>query len=556
MLERSQQAAPAQPAGRCRLRRLIALLSCLAGPLGCQSIGALQGIDRSAPRGQASAAKPAMEDRPGSEDGTSQVAVVKLGAPILKGVVPAGARPIEAESAVPPAPVLPPAPESRIDLVGALNLAGVSNPTIGRALEVVRAARGELLGARALMLPTMNAGASIDLHQGFLQSSTGLIRNLRRGSLEIGAGVGARAAESTPIPGLRIFAQVAEAIYEPQAARAQVAGRSFDATAVRNDVLLEVAVRYLDLAAAQARVEVIRQSQRNLDSVVQMLASGVPKGQWRLPDLDRARSEALLLHTEEQNAEGEVAVASAELARLLSVDPATRLRVADPVLPLLQLVDPSLSQAQLQGIARNNRPEVAARTADIAQARVRLREERVRPLVPLLSVGYSADQFGGGSDQVHPRWGNYAGRQDFDVFAVWSLQNLGFGNIALQRERRAQVRAAEARLMEEINRINREVTDAYAEVAARRRELGAARRQLETSQQGFALDMERARNLRVKPIEILNSFNQLTRARQELVRIVTQYSQAQVRLFVALGQPPDVSGLASAPRDGGHLPCP
>jgi outer membrane protein TolC len=439
-------------------------------------------------------------------------------------------------------------PETRIGLVEALAAAGVSNPTIGRALEAVNAARGEMLAARSLMLPTLAGGASIDLHQGNLQASTGLIRNLRRGSLEIGAGAAARAAESTPIPGVRIFAHIADAIYEPQAARAQVAGRNFDATAVRNDILLEVAVRYLALAGAQALVEAIRRTERDLNRVVEMLAAGQKVGQWPKPDLDRARSEALLLRTEEQNAEGEVAVASAELARLLSTDPSARLRVADEVLPLLELVDLGLGLAQLQVIARNNRPEAAARSADIRQTEVRLREERFRPLVPLISVGYSADQFGGGSDQIHPHWGNYGSRQDLDVYAVWSLSGLGFGNLALQRGRRAEMRAAEARLLRELNRISREVTEAHAAVLARRREMDVARRKVETSNQGFTLDLRRARNLQGRPIELLNSLRLLLSAREELVQAVTQYSQAEVRLFVALGQPPDVSGAGGLAR--------
>ena len=358
-----------------------------------------------------------------------------------------------------------------------------------------------------------------------------------------------------PIPGVRIFAQIAEAIYEPQAARNQVIGRRFDATAVRNDVLLKVAIRYLELAGTQARLQAIRQSQRDLDVVVKMLVAGGGKvGQWREGDVNRASSEALLLRTEEQNVEGEVAVASARLTELLSVNPATRLRVADEVLPLLQLVDPTLHLEQLLTIARNNRPEIAARVADISRAQVRLREEKVRPLVPLLSVGYSGSYFGGGSDLVHPRWGNYNGRQDIDVFAVWSLQNLGFGNMALLRERRSEVGAAEARRMRMYNTINREVTEAFAAVAARRGQLNVSRRQVETSAEGFKLEVQRARNLQGKPIEILNSFRLLVRARQELARVVTRFSQDQVRLFVALGQPPDVSGLAGV--TAACAPCP
>jgi outer membrane protein TolC len=430
------------------------------------------------------------------------------------------------------------APECRLDLTEALRVAGVENPTIGLALETVRSSEAELLGARALLLPTLNAGVTLDLHAGNLEASSGIIRDLRRGSLYAGAGAGVRAAETVPIPGVRVFAHLADALFEPRAAREQVAGRRADADATRNNILLEVAIRYLALAGAEARLQALRVSEQDLEVVVRMLATGTQAGQWRQGDADRSAAEALLLRTEEQQAEGEVAVASAELARLLSLDPSTRLRVAEEVVPVIQLVDPTLTLEQLLQVARNRRPEVAARTADVARAEIRLREERVRPLVPLLSVGFSAGDFGGGSDQIRPHFANYGRRTDFDVFAVWSLQNLGLGNLSLQRARRAEVGQAEARLMAVLNQVNREVAEAFALSAARERDREVARRRVQESGASFRQDLLRARNLAGKPIELLNSLTLLAAARQDLVRAVTEYSQAQVRLFVALGQPP------------------
>ena len=547
--------------------RAAVLLAGLAGPCGCQSARSLVGVGVDLPARQTavSSQEPRKKEtvdlptpaRP-LPDG---VARVKIGAPIVRTSAYASApadKPGRSQTEFgnekkdtgdtthfpTSTPVVPPAPECRLDLSRALLLAGVENPTIGRAFEVVRASEAELLGARALLLPTLNGGFTIDLHDGNLQGAAGVIRDVRRGSLYVGAGAGVRAAETVPIPGIRIFAHIADAIYEPRAARERVTGRRFDADATRNNILLEVAVRYLALAGAEARLQTLRQTEADLAKVVKLAADLANVGQWRQGDADRSASESLLLHTEEQEAEGEVVVASAELTRLLSLDPSTRLRVAEDTVPVVQLVDPALTLEQLLQIARSSRPEVGAREADIARAETRLREERVRPLVPLLSIGYSAGDFGGGSNLTRPHWGNYGGRTDFDVFAVWSLQNLGLGNLALQRERRAEVGQAEAQLFAEINRINREVTDAFALSAARRRDVGVARRRVSESLAGFTSDLLRARNLAGKPIEVLNSLNLLTAARQDLVRALTEYSQAQVRLFVSLGQPPaaEISG--------------
>ena len=93
-------------------------------------------------------------------------------------------------------------------------------------------------------------------------------------------------------------------------------------------------------------------------------------------------------------------------------------------------MDPRLDLESLVRIALDNRPEMAARAADVALNQARLREERFRPLLPVLSVGYSAGQFGGGGDTTDPRFGTFSGRTDFDAYAFWSLENMGVGNWA------------------------------------------------------------------------------------------------------------------------------
>jgi outer membrane protein TolC len=321
-----------------------------------------------------------------------------------------------------------------------------------------------------------------------------------------------------------------------------------------------VTTRYLALAGAEARVAALRRSESEVGEVgevARLTANFARVGQGRESDAERARSEALLLHAQEQAAEEEVAVASADLARLLSTDPAVRLRPDGGLVPLVALVDPRIGLEALVQTALANRPEVAARSASVAATATRLREEQVRPFVPQLFVGYSAGEFGGGSNQGDTRFDHFDGRTDFDVLAVWSLENFGLGNLAEQRRRRAEVGEAEAERGRVIDRIRREVAEAYALSAARLREMELARRRVETAQEAYQLDLRRIKNLigspRLKvaahPIEVLNSATLLTAARLDLVRATVGYDQAQFQLFVALGRPPTLA----LP---GNRPCP
>src|SRR5206468_10845363 len=122
---------------------------------------------------------------------------------------------------------------------------------------------------------------------------------------------------------------------------------------------------------------------------------------------------------------GAVAAASARLCRLLNLDPAVRLRSPGGPVDPFRLLPEDADVESLLATATRSRPELLARTAAIQEARTRVRQEQVRPLVPTVSVGYSAGLFGGGGSLANSTFGPLNGRSDFDVIAVWNAQNLG-----------------------------------------------------------------------------------------------------------------------------------
>jgi len=115
---------------------------------------------------------------------------------------------------------------------------------------------------------------------------------------------------------------------------------------------------------------------------------------------------------------------------------------------------------------------------------------------------------------------------------------MGAGNLALIRERDAEVGQAIAERQRTINRARSEVMSALADARAAIGEIEMARRELVSSEQGFRQDLDRSRNNLGHPIEVINSVNLLADARVNLVRALVLYDQAQFRLWVALGSPP------------------
>ncbi len=435
-----------------------------------------------------------------------------------------------------------------IDLAAALRLAATANPRIAIADEAVQAGREAQTLARAQVLPSLSGGVSYHWHDGTLQSASGIIRDLD--SRFFYAGAGDMYGSNFAIPGVYLFANMSDAIFEPLAARQRVTGLLFTAQATRNTVLLEVAERYFALAAAEETLAAIEKSEHEFREVARLTANFAQSGQGRDSDADRARAEALLQHDLANQAEEAVAVASADLVQLLSLDAAMRLHTAGDGLVSVNLVDPETDLGSLLRIARGNRPEVAAAFAAIEEARTRMRQEKARPFLPLISAGISAGTFGGGSNLVGYSFDHFGGRMDFDVAAVWTLQDLGIGNVARVRTNRAILGQALADQQGVLERVAREVSEARALVLDRRAELETTRRQLETAEESYKLDLERARNLQGRPIELLNSARSIEQARQDMIRALAGYNQAQFRLHVALGQPPlATEAIAPAPHN-------
>lgn len=443
-----------------------------------------------------------------------------------------------------------------IDLPTTIRLLVSANPTVANARELVRETLGLQTKARIMLLPSLNGGTAYHHHLGNFQASTGQIKNIFTSSLYYGAGSRVWAAESLAVPGARIFAHLGDAIYEPLAVRQQVAMRRFDVTATANTLTLEAIIRYFDLLGAEGRYEAARQSEREAAEIVRITASYAKTGQGREGDANRARTEAYLMHVEVQRAEERIAVASTRLAELLSLDPSVRLRTVGGPIAGIEIIDPEVDVQTLIRTAERRRPELAAGSANVEHNAIRVRQEKTRPLFPLVLLGYSAGSYGGGGVLFPPAIGNFRGRSDFDVLALWSLSNMGVGNVATVSERRAVLNQAIADRTRARNGIRQEVLAAYGLVKGEQYQIQITQRQLADSEEGFREEFARLLGAEGLPIEVLNSVDQLGFARQELIKSVIAYNQAQFRLFVATGLSPMKANLppSESPQPIGRQP--
>ena len=469
--------------------------------------------------------------------------------------IPAAVPPLEMPEPTPPgtpdpdaplpvrrdeAPTQPPQPEYPLDLAVALRLAEGENPEIARVRTEILAALAEQQQARVLLLPSFNAGLNYHGHVGNLQRSSGRILNLSEQSLYVGGGARTLAAESVGVPAVNIASPITEAWFEPLAARRRVDRARFDTRAMFNRVLGDVAVLYIELVGAQARVEAIRLNADQTAEVLRVTESFARSGEGRMANAERSEVEYQLRIAELREAEGEVSATSARLAERLNLDPSVRLVAhSGPLAPIL-LVDPASDPLALSQFALEHRPELGARTAEIAESQVRVREEIYRPLLPTLWIGFSGGALGGGSNLSEPTLGRFTGRTDFDVRLYWTVLNFGVGNAARIKGRKARLGEAVADRSATIAAVRREVVEALAISGARSRQITEAQRQLQIAERGFAEDLQRTRQALGRPIEVLDNLELLSQARLKLIAATVEFDQAQFRLFVALGSPPPI----------------
>lgn len=460
---------------------------------------------------------------------TSAVRLAERPAPV--SVIPTSA------SAISPQP----AADYPIDLGLALRLAGVENPTVNLARERVNEALAGQLAARVLLLPSVNLGGNAYLHRGVYQNSSGRIVDVNRQSLYLGAGGRVVGTGTAAYPGVWLFAHLGDAAYAPLAARQEVSARRSDAQGVQNAILRDVAVAYLQLVGAEAQLKVLRQGEADVAEVVRVTRSFAEKGQGQQSDADRATANAELLRRQVREAEEERAVASARLCRLLSLDPSVRLVTPARAIEPVRLISEEADAEALSSEAAQRRPEVHAQAAEVQQARTRVRQERARPWLPVVSVGYSGGAFGGwgGTSTADPSSLN--GRASFDVGAFWTFENLGVGNLARVRRTSAELAQEAAGYQAVVNQVRSEVVEAMADARAAARQIELARSAVVAAEEGYSLEKLRIAQIqgRGRPIETLDSLRQLIDSRQELVRAITAYNAAQFRLLAAVGATPD-----------------
>lgn len=456
---------------------------------------------------------------------------------------------IDSASLSPELPRLPDA-ESQgtplpITLSTALTLAKANPLDIQIADERVRVAASRLDKANVLWLPNVNFGVDYFRHDGQIQDIVGTVFTTSRSSVMMGAGPQA------------VFA-ISDAIFEPLAARQIVRAARAEAQATRNDITLDVVIAYFNVQEARGEVAGALEAYRRAEDLVsttEKLAPELTPG----VEINRAKAEAARTRQDVEVAYERWQVASAELTRILRLQPGTLVEPAEDPSLVINLIDPNTPLDELIAIGLTHRPELEAYQAVVQAALERVNQEKKRTRYPTLAmsgIGSSRSALAGGyfGGGINDFMGDFGPRFSIDLQAVWEFENFGFGNRAMVREREAESRRSLLQLLRTQDLVTAEVVQAQAQLERATNRLSMARDGLtnaidtaEKNLQGLGQTKRLGVQLVLvfRPQEAVAAVTALNQAYQDFYRAICDHNRAQFRLYRALGHP--AQSLAEIP---------
>jgi outer membrane protein TolC len=423
-----------------------------------------------------------------------------------------------------------------------LQLADASALDVAAATERIQVAAAVLEQAQVLWLPTVTVGGDYARHDGKQQDTAGMVFNNSRSSLMLGVGTGI---------GASAVLSVDDAIFAPLAARQQLRARQSDRQAASNDTLTVVSDAYFTVQQARGELAGAIETTKRMEELVRRTRTLAPA---LVPELEIDRAEAELSRRQQADflARERWKVASAELLRILRLDPYAQVEPVEPPQLRVDLIDPNKSLDELIPIALTSRPELESQQAQVQLTLTLLRQERLRPLIPsILLRGSStpvtgtlaAGYFGGGPNDTV---GNGGLRSDLDLQILWQFNNLGFGNRALVHQREAENRLAILDLFRIQDRVAAEVAQAHAQAQLSARRVAVAQHGVQSALNSanknlVALGQTKGAGtqvmLLVRPQEAVAAVQALAQAYIDFYAAVADANRAQFRLYRALGQP-------------------
>ncbi|HTU17237.1 MAG TPA: hypothetical protein VMG10_04185, partial [Gemmataceae bacterium] len=242
---------------------------------------------------------------------------------------------------------------------------------------------------------------------------------------------------------------------------------------------------------------------------------------------------------------------SADLTRVLRLDPRAVVEPLEHDHLQITLIDPARTLDDLIPIGLKNRPELASHQALVQATLVAIRREKLRPLLPsvllngfqtpyeLLEVGAMGEGSGG-------KLNLWNSRDDITPQVLWAADSMGLANLAQVKEQRGMASKTLIDLFAVQDGVAADVTEAQADLQAAAAAVVQAERELRAALVNYNGNYEGLKQTQrfgdvlvqiFRPQEVVFSLQLLKTGFDHYFATVADYNIAQFELFHALGYP-------------------
>lgn len=406
-----------------------------------------------------------------------------------------------------------------IDLPTAMELAGANNDEI----KLAKLKHDESLTTERLawqrFWPSLSLGAGFRGHDGRVQDIAGLVFDASKRQYSLGTEILLDWS-----PGNLYFSALE--------ARQSALAAEHLAESARRKIVLEAVRRYYALLATEADLAILEEDLRLTQDYGRQLEGAVSAGTAFRTDALRVQTEISRQRRRLREAAEARDLSAAALAETLRVPPATELRAAKADLIPVRLIAPRDESAQVAE-ATKNRPEIQATSAAQEAAELERKRARLAPVIPNLRTGYA---FGGLAGGITGDRGNLGDSNDYFVGVGWRIGPGGLFDKQSQNLAETRKQAAALQTSQVQAAIGREVVEASARARSAHDRILINEEAVNAATQMAELAKERQASQVGVVLEYLLAREELTRAKQDRARSVTEYNTAQHELRVAVGR--------------------
>lgn len=407
-----------------------------------------------------------------------------------------------------------------IDLPSALRLAGAKNLDVQIARERLKEARANYSQSQMKFLPWLSPGFAYRRHDHMAQDTPGNVYNVHRDSYA---------------PGVMFNAQLelGDAIYESLAAKQLVKASDHAVEAFRQASVMAAAQGYLDLAQAQAAIEVANESVRIAAEYERQVENAVAAGIAFKGDVFRARVQRERNELTLRQAAELQRVAGVRLGQVLRLNPAIVLMASDASVVPLSLVDTNTTVEQVLSETLRARSELKQNQALIAAAEHRRVGARYGPLIPSIGASAFAGGLGGSAENGPSRFGN---QEELSLGLSWRIGPGGLFDSSRIRASEARLKTAELTQEKLRDELMRQAVEALVRCQSLGGQVEAATRALSAADESLKLARQRKEFSVGVVLEAIQAEQDLTRTRLDYLRIIFDFNKAQYQLQRAMGK--------------------